>query len=181
MTTRSTIRRTAAALAVAGVIAGISIFSAGAAGAEPAVFECTANQVDTKLVYGGAGMGSRHGAVEFTARQGERCVLPATLPVGVTGAPDVRVRHTAPDDVPAVRLSNGSPAYVPLHWTAIAPAGQQQTPETITVTAPSDSNPHGDHIDPEIGLDWSLGGIDATPRNHTIEVGAVTAGSAPSV
>ncbi|WP_216210904.1 DUF4232 domain-containing protein [Amycolatopsis aidingensis] len=181
MTTRSMIRRTTAALAVAGVTAGVATFAAGAASAEPTVFECTANQVSTKLVYGGAGMGSRHGAIEFTARQGERCVLPGTLPVDVTGAAGVRVRHTAPEDAPAVGLNSGGSAYVPLHWTAIGPAGQQQTPDTITVTVPSDRNPHGDHIDPEIGLNWSLGGIDARPGHRALEVGAVTAGPAPAV
>ncbi|MBB4686256.1 DUF4232 domain-containing protein [Amycolatopsis jiangsuensis] len=186
MTIRTTVRRTAAALAVAGVAAGAGACfatsaSAAPAGGEPTVFACTANQFTTKLVPGDAGAGNRYAALQFTANQGERCYLPGNLDVSLSGADNVLIDNQARADAPAVAISNGSSAYVPLHWTAIAGGDEQQTPNGVTVTAPSDSNQHGDYINPNVLVDWNLGAVDANEGSHTIDVGAMTRGVAPTV
>ncbi|NKQ58173.1 DUF4232 domain-containing protein [Amycolatopsis sp. K13G38] len=183
MVARKTIHRTVAAIAVAGVAAGATAFAAGTASADdygPSVFACTSHQVTTQLVYGGAGMGNRNAALQITANPGERCYLPGKLEVDLVGAHDVLINDEAPADAPSVALTNGSSAYVPLHWTGIAPAAGQQTPNAITVDAPGEYNPHGDYIDPTMDLPWDLGAVDATPASHTIDVGAVTPGLAPT-
>ncbi|MFF0146816.1 uncharacterized protein DUF4232 [Amycolatopsis sulphurea] len=182
MTIRTTVRRTAAALAVAGVAAGAgAYFATSASAAEPTVFPCTSNQFTTKLVPGDSGAGNRHAALQFTANMGERCYLPGSLSVSLVGAHNVLVNNEAPANAPAVALVDGSSAYVPLHWTAIAGEEEKQTPNAITVTAPSDSNLHGDRIDPSVQVGWSLGAVDANEGSHTIDVGAVTQGVAPTV
>lgn len=185
MTTHSTLRRTAAALAVAGIAAGAVAFATGTASASTqntsSVSECASNQFTTELVYGGSGMGNRYAAIQFTANPGERCYLPGNLTVNLVGADNVLVDNEAPADAPPVALVEGSSAYLPLHWTSIEPTADQQTPNAITVNAPGQYNGHGDYIDPAIELPWSFGGVDATPASHTIEVGAVVQGPAPAV
>ncbi|GAA4523135.1 DUF4232 domain-containing protein [Amycolatopsis samaneae] len=184
MTVRTHLRRTVAVLAVAGATAGMTALAAGTASAEggygPSVFPCTANQFSGKVVYGGAGAGNRNAAIQFTANPGERCSLPGKLGVDLVGARNVLVDNQAPADAPAVVLADGSSAYVPLHWTAIEAEAQQQTPNGLTFTAPSDSNPHGDHIDPNVTLGWDLGPVDAGADSHTLDVGALTRGTAPT-
>ncbi|MFD9891991.1 DUF4232 domain-containing protein [Amycolatopsis sp. NPDC059027] len=185
MTARTYLRRSVAALAVAGVAAGVTALAAGTASADngygPSVFPCTSNQFTSKVVYGGAGAGNRNAAIQFTANPGERCLLPGKLDVGLVGAHDVLVDNQAPADAPPVALVDGSSAYVPLHWTAIGSDAEQQTPNGITFSAPSDSNAHGDHIDPNVTLDWKLGPVDAGPVSHSVDVGALTPGTAPTV
>ncbi|MEW2499182.1 DUF4232 domain-containing protein [Amycolatopsis sp. NPDC047767] len=191
MTTRKTISRVVAAVAVAGIAAGATALAAGTASAAPAsaasagssassVQPCTSNQFTSKLVYGGAGASNRYGALQFTANPGERCYLPGNLEVDLVGAHNVLINNTAPADAPAVALVDGSSAYVPLHWTGIEPYAQQQTPNAVNVVAPSDSNQHGDYINPNITVDWTLGVVDADSVSHTIDVGAVTQGLAPT-
>ncbi|WIX79817.1 DUF4232 domain-containing protein [Amycolatopsis carbonis] len=188
MTTRKTISRVVAAVAVAGIAAGATALAAGTASAAPAssgssassVQPCTSNQFTSKLVYGGAGAGNRYGALQFTANPGERCYLPGNLQVDLVGAHNVLINNEAPADAPAVALVDGSSAYVPLHWTGIEPYAQQQTPNGLNVVAPSDSNQHGDYINPNITVDWTLGEVDADSVSHTIDVGAVTQGLAPT-
>jgi hypothetical protein len=184
MTARRTLRRTAAALVVAGAAAGAAALAAGTATAAtpdaPSVFECTSNQFTTQLVYGGAGMGNRDAAIQFTANPGERCYLPGNLAVNLVGADNVLINNEAPADAPAVALTDGSSAYVPLHWTSIEPAAGQQTPNAISVDAPGRYNPHGDYINPTVDLPWTLGAVDADSVSHTIDVGAVTPGLAPT-
>ncbi|SEP29358.1 DUF4232 domain-containing protein [Amycolatopsis saalfeldensis] len=177
----NTLRRTVAALAVAGATAGLTALAAGTANAMPTDFTCTSGQLTTKLVYGGAGAGNREGFIQFTANPGETCTLPASLPVDLVGAHDVLLNQQVPAEAPAVHLSNGSSAYIPLHWTAIEAPAQQQTPLAIDVTAPQETTPRGDQSDPRIAVPWSLGDVDASPESHTIDVGAVTAGLAPAV
>ncbi|TDV57642.1 DUF4232 domain-containing protein [Actinophytocola oryzae] len=185
MTTRTTIRRTltAAALAgaagVAGVVAG-GTADAATPGDGSSVLPCTSNQFTARLVYGGAGAGNRYAAIQLTGKVGERCALPGRLPVTLVGARDVLIDNEAPDDAPGVALSNGSSAYVQLHWTGIEAPDEQETPNGISVTAPAASNPHGDPIDPSVTLPWTLGPVDAVPATHTIDVGPLTRGTAPT-
>ncbi|SFO07035.1 DUF4232 domain-containing protein [Amycolatopsis rubida] len=176
-----TVRTTAAALLVAGAAAGTVALTTGTASAMPTDFNCTSGQVTTKLVYGGAGAGGRDGAVQFTAKPGETCTLPGSLPVDLTGAHDVLVSSDAAPDAPAVEVSNGSSAYLPLHWTAIGAPGEQETPLALTVTAPQETSPRGDTSDPKIDLSWNLGGVDATSGSHTVHTGTMTAGTAPTI
>jgi uncharacterized protein DUF4232 len=185
MTTRTTLRRTAAALAVAGVTAGAVALAAGTASAATTdtatVSPCTSNQFTTQLVYGGAGAGNRYAGIQLTANPGERCYLPGNLTVNLTGADNVLLNNTAPADAPPVALTDGSSAYIPLHWTSVEPSDEQQSPVAISVDAPNQYNAHGDYINPTVDLPWNLGYVDASAANHTIDVGAVTAGPAPSV
>lgn len=46
--------------------------------------------------------------------------------------------------------------------------------------APAASNPHGDPIDPVVTLPWNFGPVDASPGSHTIDVGPLTQGPAPT-
>lgn len=174
------IRRIAVAVAVAGGAAALFAGTAVATTAESSALPCTANQFSTKLVYGGAGAGQRQAALQFTANPGERCVLPGRADVDLVGAHNVLVNNEAPADAPPVLIANGSSAYVPLHWTAIGSDDEQQTPNSVTVTAPADSNPHGDPIDPNVSVDWTFGAVDANQDSHTLDVGALTAGEAPA-
>lgn len=175
------IRRIAVAVAVAGGAAAVFAGTANATTTESSALPCTANQFSTKLVYGGAGAGQRNAAMQFTANQGERCVLSGRADVDLVGAHNVLVNNEAPADAPPVLIANGSSAYVPLHWTAIGSDDEQQTPNALTVTAPAASNPHGDPIDPNVTVDWTFGAVDAGADSHTIDVGAMTAGEAPAV
>lgn len=179
MITRRTGYGIVATLAVAGAAAGVTVLATGSAQAMPTDFECTSGQVSATLVPGDAGMGNRGGYVQFTANPGESCTLPGSLPAELTGARDVLLAPDAPADAPPVQLSDGSSAYVQLHWTGIEAAADQETPLAITMTAPQTVDPRGVESDPAITLDWTLGPVDATPQNHTIDVGAVTPGTAP--
>ncbi|WP_020662619.1 DUF4232 domain-containing protein [Amycolatopsis benzoatilytica] len=176
---RKTTRTIAAAVAVAGLMAGGAAVFAGTASAS-SVLPCTASQFTTKLVYGGAGAGNRDAAIQFTAKPGERCYLPGQAAVDLVGAHNVLVNNEAPANAPGVALVDGSSAYVPLHWTAIGGEDEQQTPNGITFTAPADSNPHGDYINPNVTVDWVFGAVDANEGSHTIDVGALTQGEAPA-
>ncbi|KAA9166786.1 DUF4232 domain-containing protein [Amycolatopsis acidicola] len=206
MTIRTILRRTAATLALAGIATGASALAVstasasefslgsgvasvssasqaqgtGSASSASTVSECTSNQFTAELVYGGAGMGNRNAAIQITANPGERCYLPGNLTTNLVGAHNVLLTSTAPADAPNVALTDGSSAYIPLHWTGIEAAADQQTPNAITFDAPADSNMHGDYIDPTVSLDWTLGAVDASANSHTIEVGAVTQGTAPT-
>ncbi|WP_370940419.1 DUF4232 domain-containing protein [Amycolatopsis sp. cg13] len=176
------IRRIAIAVAVAGGAAAAFAGTAAAttASTDSSALPCTANQFSTKLVYGGAGAGQRQAALQFTANEGERCVLSGRADVNLVGAHDVLVNNEASADAPPVLIANGSSAYVPLHWTAIGSDDEQQTPNAVTMTAPADSNPHGDPIDPNVTVDWTFGAVDANADSHTIDVGTLTAGEAPA-
>ncbi|WP_020497574.1 DUF4232 domain-containing protein [Sciscionella marina] len=175
----SVVRRMVAGFAVAGIGVGVLGATASAAEASGAgLLPCTANQFTTNLVPGDAGMGNRSGAIQFTAKQGERCALAGVPEVGLVGAHNVLVDNEAAGGAPAVGIADGSSAYVPLHWTAVAE--EQQTPNAITYTAAAGSNPHGDPIDPNVSLGWNLGAVDANADSHTIDVGAVHAGTAPT-
>ncbi|MGW7538862.1 DUF4232 domain-containing protein [Amycolatopsis sp. NPDC054798] len=176
------IRRIAVAVAVAGGAAAVFAGTAGATTAttDSSALQCTANQFSTKLVYGGAGAGQRHAALQFTANPGERCFLPGKADVGLIGAHNVLVNNEAAADAPPVLLADGSSAYVPLHWTAIGSEGEQQTPNGLTMTAPADTNPRGDYINPNVTVDWTFGAVDADQNSHTIDVGALTPGEAPA-
>ncbi|GAB3744411.1 hypothetical protein GCM10027598_78950 [Amycolatopsis oliviviridis] len=180
MTTRKNIRRSAVVLLVAGAAAGFTVSAAGTAAAMPTDFDCTSGQVTSQLVYGGAGAGGRDAAIQFTAKQGETCTLPGTLPLDLVGAHDVVLSSDAAPDAPRVEISDGSSAYIPLHWSAIG-SPQQETPLAITVTAPQETSPRGDTSDPRITLPWDFGAVNAAPESHTIRTGAVTAGTAPTV
>lgn len=114
MTKRTTIRGTLTAVVVAGAAGATAMTARGA--------------------------GNRYGAIQLTGKEGERCYLPVTL----VGAHDVLIDNQAPQDAPAVALSDGSSAYAQLHWTGVESAEEQQTPNGISVTAPAASNPHGD-------------------------------------
>lgn len=174
-----TLRTALVGLAISGM--GIAALGTTASAAEPAgssLLPCTANQFTTKLIPGDPGAGNRYGALQFTAKPGERCGLSGVPKVELVGARNVLLRNTAPDNAPAVGIANGSSAYVPLRWTAIAAPGEKQTPNAITYIAPSNSNPHGDPIDPNVSQEWNLGAVDANTGSHTIEVGAVQAGTA---
>jgi hypothetical protein len=179
MNTRSTLRRTVAVFAVAAATAGVTAFAAGTAVAMPTDFECTSGQLATRLVDGG-GVGNRQAAVQLTAKPGVSCILPGSLPVDLTGAHSVLIGDNAPVGAPSVWLSDGASAYIPLRWTALEPYADQQTPLAITVTAPQQVDPRGDHSDPVMTVDWNLGAVDATAASHVIDVGAVTPGLAPT-
>ncbi|MEC3975727.1 DUF4232 domain-containing protein [Amycolatopsis sp. H20-H5] len=183
MTTRTIVRRSLAAVAVAGVVAGATALSVGAASADngygPNLLPCTSNQFTTALVEDITSSGERDAAIQFTAKVGERCFLQGVPNVEISGAHNVLLDNQAPADAPGVALADGSQAaYIPLHWTVFERGGLRQTPNGITFTAPSDSNAHGDYIDPNTLLDWNLGAVDASHANHTITVGAVTQGVA---
>lgn len=171
MITRTITVLAATALAATGL-------AAGTANAMPTDFHCTAGDLDTTLVYGGAGAGQRYASVQFTAKPGVSCTLPGSLSLDLVGAHDVLIDNQARGDAPAVRVSEGSPAYLPLHWSAIEE--QQQTPLALIFTAPQQYNPRGDYSDPQVTLPWTFGGVDAAPENHTIDAGAVTPGPAPT-
>jgi len=167
------------ALVVAAV--GAATLAAGgtavAAPATSSVLPCTSNQFTADLVYGDAGAGNRYATIQLTGKEGERCYVPGRLAVTLVGAHDVLIDNQAPADAPAVALTGGSSAYAQLHWTAIAGPEEQQTPNALSVTAPAASNPHGDPIDPEVTLPWTLGPVDAFPGSHTIDVGPLTQGT----
>ncbi len=181
MTTRTSIRRNVAVLLVTGAAAGATVLTAGTAGAMPTDFHCTSGQVTSRLVYGGAGAGGRDAAIEFTARPGETCTLPGSLPIDLVGARDVVVSSTAAPDAPAVEVSDGSSAYIPLHWSVVGVPGHQETPLAVTVIAPQETSPRGDTSDPRITLPWDFGAVNAAPESHTIRTGAMTAGTAPTI
>ncbi|MGW4483707.1 DUF4232 domain-containing protein [Amycolatopsis sp. NPDC004368] len=183
MTTRKLISRVVAGVAVAGLAAGMTTLAAGAASAAPSpessVQPCTANQFTTSLVMRGEAANNRYAGIQITANQGERCSLTPQLPVTLTGAHDVLVDYEIPADAPSVAIADGSSAWVPLHWTGVEAPAQQETPNGISIAAPSHSNAHGDYIDPSVFMDWTLGAVDAGSQSHTIDVGAVTAGPVP--
>ncbi|GAA1991414.1 DUF4232 domain-containing protein [Amycolatopsis minnesotensis] len=181
MTARTNVRRIAATLLVAGAAAGVTAVATGTASAMPTDFNCTSGQVTSQLVYGGAGAGGRDAAIQFTAKPGETCTLPGSLPTGLVGAHDVLLSSDAAPDAPSVQISDGSSAYIPVHWSATGSPGEQETPLAITVTAPQETSPRGDTSDPLITLPWNLGEVNATPESHTIHTGAMTAGTAPTV
>ncbi|MBK1787452.1 DUF4232 domain-containing protein [Prauserella cavernicola] len=174
MTIRTHLRRTGATLAVATMAAGVATLASGAAQAESTDLGCTAQQVDTTLVPGEPGAGSRYGYLEFTAKPGEACYLSGSVPVNLVGAHDVLLSNEAPSDAPHVYLRDGSSAHVNLRWTAIAANDQQQKPLAITVDTPG--NPEA----PAISVPWTLDSVDATPDSHTVHVGAATGGPAPT-
>ncbi|MDQ0383094.1 DUF4232 domain-containing protein [Amycolatopsis thermophila] len=164
------LRRTGVVIAAA---AGLGTVAAGTAQAEPTDLGCTATQVDTTLVYGGSGAGTRGGYLQFTAKPGEACYLTGAVPVGLVGAHDVLVANDAPADAPMLYLRNGSSAHVQLTWTTVSP-DQQQTPLAVTVDTPG--HPDG----PVMTVPWTLGPVDTTPESHEIHVGPATPGEAPA-
>ncbi len=165
------------------VAVGAALLTAGGTAAAvpaPSVLPCTSNQFTADLVHGDAGAGNRYATIQLTGKEGERCSVPGRLAVTLVGAHDVLIDNQAPADAPAVVLTGGSSAYAQLHWTAVAGPEEQQRPNALSVTAPAASNPHGDPIDPEVTLPWNLGPVDAFPGSHTIDVGPLTQGTAPS-
>ncbi|MEA5360156.1 DUF4232 domain-containing protein [Amycolatopsis sp., V23-08] len=178
MTVRPSIRRTVTALAVTGAAASAVVAGAGAASAMPTDFNCTSGQVDTTLVAGDPGAGQRYASVVFTAKPGDSCTLPGSLPVTLTGADGITVTtDPAAADAPPVTVADGAPASMLLHWTGIEAPENQVSPVSVTVTAPATTTPRGDTSDPAITLPWTQGAMDNSTEAHTLTVGPVTAGA----
>lgn len=179
MATRLNVRRAVVVVAVAGAAAAGSAVLAGTASAMPTDFNCTSAQVDTSLSWGDPGAGQRYGYVQFTAHAGVRCSIGGALPLTLAGAPDVTVEE---DQTPSesVSIFNGESATMLLHWTGIEAPADQETPTSVTVTAPASEDLAGNVSDPEITLPWTLGPLDAAPEAHTLRVGAITFGAAPA-
>lgn len=137
---------------------------------------CASNQLITKVVNEDSGMGNRHAAIQFTVKPHEVCTLPGRLDMDLIGAHDLVLTNSAPADAPAVTLSDGSSAYVLLHWTSTTGAADQSVPNGVVVDAPSDGHQYLDTIE----LPWDLGGVDSTPASHTVDAGATTKGTAPA-
>lgn len=156
-------RKSIAAVAVAGIMASIvtGVVGAGTASAASAASaKCKTSQFTTKLVAGDPGAGQRYATVRFTAKRGQTCTLPGHLPVTLTGAHNVLIADDVPADAPPVTISAGKPAELLLHWSAIEAPADQQTPLAITV---------GGHE-----LQWNQGSVDASAEAHDIEIGPVT-------
>lgn len=179
MTTRTrNIRATVAAVAVAAAAGATAMITGGTASAATAsTLPCTADQFTVELVPGHPGAGNRYAAIQLTGKEGERCSVPGRLPVDLVGARDVLLENDARPDAPAVGLTGGVTAYAQLHWTGIESAAEQETPNAISVIAPSASNPHGDPVDATVTLPWDLGPVDASRDTHTITVGPLTPGT----
>ncbi|QUQ67009.1 DUF4232 domain-containing protein [Kutzneria sp. CA-103260] len=170
------LRRTAAGAAVLGAVAVAALVPAAAASAMPTDFRCTSAQVTTTLVPGEPGAGQRYAQVKFTAKPGQSCNFQGSLPVSLTGAPGITVT-TAADaaNAPLVTISDGQSATMLLHWTGIEAPSNQVTPASVTVVAPSTTDPRGISSDPNITLPWSLGAMDDSGQAHDLIVSAVTA------
>jgi cell division septation protein DedD len=169
------LRRIVAGTAVLGATAAVVLTSAAAASAMPTDFRCTSAQVDTTLVPGSPGAGQRYATVKFTAKPGVTCNFQGSLPVSLTGAPGVTVTNEA-GDAPLVAISDGQSATMLLHWTGIEAPENQVQPASVTVVAPSDTDPRGVTSDPHITLPWNLGAMDDSAQAHELIVGPVTAG-----
>jgi cell division septation protein DedD len=169
------LRRIVAGTAVLGATAAVVLTSAAAASAMPTDFRCTSAQVDTTLVPGSPGAGQRYATVKFTAKPGVMCNFQGSLPVSLTGAPGVTVTNEA-GDAPLVAISDGQSATMLLHWTGIEAPENQVQPASVTVVAPSDTDPRGVTSDPHITLPWNLGAMDDSAQAHELIVGPVTAG-----
>ncbi|MCU1681998.1 MAG: hypothetical protein JWQ81_2737 [Amycolatopsis sp.] len=167
---RTIVRTGIAAAAALGVsLAGASLW-AGTASAMPAE-GCNADQLVTTVVHGSPGAGQRYAEVQFTAKAHQYCQLKGNLPVTITGARNVLVTPDTFSPATVVHLRPGSSAHVLLHWTGIADAAQQETPNSITVRTPGDRGQH-------VTLPWNEGSVDASPESHSIDVGVVQAGPA---
>src|SRR3954469_22842987 len=169
------LRRIVAGTAVLGATAAVVLTSAAAASAMPTDFRCTSAQVDTTLVPGSPGAGQRYATVKFTAKPGVTCNFQGSLPVSLTGAPGVTVTNEA-GDAPLVAISDGQSATMLLHWTGIEAPENQVQPASVTVVAPSDTDPRGVTSDPHITLPWNLGAMDDSAQAHELIVGPVRAG-----
>jgi hypothetical protein len=168
------LRRLVAGTAVLGATAAVALTSATAASAMPTDFRCTSAQVDTTLVPGSPGAGQRWATVTFTAKPGVTCNFQGSLPVTLAGAPGITVTNDGAD-APLVTISDGQSATMVLHWTGIESPANQVQPASITVVAPSDTDPRGVTSDPRITLPWNLGAMDDSAQAHELIVGPVTA------
>jgi cell division septation protein DedD len=168
------LRRFVAGTAVLGATAAIVLTSAAAASAMPTDFRCTSAQVDTTLVPGSPGAGQRYALVKFTAKPGVTCNFQGSLPVSLAGAPGITVVNEG-GDAPLVTISDGQSATMLLHWTGIESPENQVQPASVTVVAPSDTDPRGVTSDPHITLPWNQGPMDDSAQAHELIVGPVTA------
>src|ERR1044072_2407717 len=97
----NTLRRSIAAIAVTGAVTGIVTGVVGVATASPKPpAACTPSQFTTKLLPGDPGAGQRYATVRFTAKAGQKCILPGHLEVTPTGAHNVLIDDEAPTDAP---------------------------------------------------------------------------------
>jgi hypothetical protein len=169
------LRRTAAGATVLGAIAAAALVPVAAASAMPTDFRCTSAQVTTTLVPGEPGAGQRYAQVKFTAKPGQTCNFQGSLPVSLVGAPGIKVTSDADVNAPLVTISDGQSATMLLHWTGIEAPENQVTPASVTVVAPSTTDPRGVSSDPNITLPWNLGAMDDSAQAHELIVGPVTA------
>ncbi len=152
----------------------------GSGGNQPPPAKCTADDVEARLIASGTRSGAHNAAVEFTAKTTRGCLLPGVPELALSGGRDVRVSEQAAPTSPAVLLAPGTPAHIPLRWSTFEPAEQQQTPNTLTFTAPSEVTTQGVYTNPNMLLDWTLGPVDANPQHAGgVEIGALTSGSVP--
>ena len=173
------LRRIAAGAVILG--AAVALVPAGVASAMPTDFRCTSAQVTTTLVPGSPGAGQRYAYVQFTAKPGQSCNFQGSLPVSLAGAPGIAVTTDADAaNAPLVTIADGQSATMLLHWTGIEAPANQVTPDSVTVVAPSDTDPSGVTSDPHITLPWNQGAMDDSAQAHDLIVGAVTAGAAPT-
>ena len=61
------------------------------------------------------------------------------------------------------------------HWNGIESPERQVQPASVTVVAPSDTDPRGVPSDPHITLPWNQGALDDSAQAHELIVGPVTA------
>ncbi|MDT8914716.1 DUF4232 domain-containing protein [Amycolatopsis sp. PS_44_ISF1] len=152
-----------------------------APGAPPPPVNCTSDDVALRVVAGGTSTGNHNAAVQLTAKPGRRCLLKGVPDLSLSGGDNVRVEDQAPANAPAVLMTGGSSAYIPLRWTTFEPDDQQQTPNGLTFAAPSEKTPRGEYVNPNTLLDWTLGPVDANPSHAGgLDIGAVTPGTAPA-
>jgi hypothetical protein len=173
------LRRCVAATAVLGATAAVVLTSAAAASAMPTDFRCTSAQVDTTIVPGSPGAGQRYASVQFTAKPGVTCNFQGSLPVSLAGAPGITVVNDN-SDAPLVTISDGQSASMLLHWTGIESPENQVQPASVTIVAPSTTDPRGVTSDPNITLPWTQGALDDSAQAHELIVGPVTASAAAS-
>jgi hypothetical protein len=170
----TTIRRTVAAIGLAGMATAGAVALAGTASATPADHLCSASEVDTSIVPGDGSAGQGHAYVQLTAKPGDGCSLRGTLEVNLRNAPDVTVDMPS-DTGPLVTVADGQSATMLLNWADIQGHAQQQTPTAVTVTFPGDET----SAPSSVTVPWTLGGMD-TGSGGGLTTNDITAGAAPA-